>query len=148
MTLLNVEILADKETIRLAKFVTVTLRYLYLPLFLYPLYPSSPLPYLLYLYPLYPSSYPPTGLSSEVPEVQRLVGQLAAKAQDAWGDISSQELSMCLHGTYTHTHTHACMHMYIRSSYIGIDTHTQIHMRMHTLHYSHASNVSYKCPTV
>ena len=39
-----------------------------------------------------------SGLSSEVPEVQRLVGQLAAKAHDAWGDISSQELSMCLHG--------------------------------------------------
>ena len=32
------------------------------------------------------------------PEVQRLVGQLAVKAQDAWGEMSSQELSMCLHG--------------------------------------------------
>jgi hypothetical protein len=33
-----------------------------------------------------------SGLSSDVPEVQELVGKIA------WGEISSQELSMCLHG--------------------------------------------------
>lgn len=39
-----------------------------------------------------------SGLSSDTMEVQRLVGQLAKKAKGAWGDINSQELSMCLHG--------------------------------------------------
>ena len=54
------------------------------------------------LTPLLPPlpTHTPSGLSSEVPEVQRLVGQIAAKATDAWGDITSQELSMCLHGKY------------------------------------------------
>ena len=39
-----------------------------------------------------------SGLSSDVPEVQELVGKIALRAKDAWGEISSQELSMCLHG--------------------------------------------------
>ena len=39
-----------------------------------------------------------TGLSSDEPKVQELVGKIAKRAKDAWGDITSQELSMCLHG--------------------------------------------------
>ena len=39
-----------------------------------------------------------SGLSSEIPEVQVLVGKLAKRAEGAWGDLNSQELSMCLHG--------------------------------------------------
>ena len=38
------------------------------------------------------------GLSSSVPEVQDLVGKIAVRAKDAWGEMNSQELSMCLHG--------------------------------------------------
>ena len=57
-----------------------------------------PFPSLLFSHLIAPPPLPLPGLSSDVPEVQRLVGQIAAKAVGAWGDVSSQELSMCLHG--------------------------------------------------
>lgn len=39
-----------------------------------------------------------SSISYELPEVQRLVSELAIKTRDCWGDISGHELSMCLHG--------------------------------------------------
>ena len=39
-----------------------------------------------------------SGLPGGQSDVLALVGQLAARAEGAWGDLSSQELSMCLHG--------------------------------------------------
>ena len=41
-----------------------------------------------------------SGLSSEIKEVRNLVDIVAARAKNAWGEINSQELSMCLHGTW------------------------------------------------
>lgn len=38
-------------------------------------------------------------LSSDLPEMRELIGNITVKARDAWGDINGQELSMCLHGT-------------------------------------------------
>ena len=39
-----------------------------------------------------------SGLPGNQPEVLHLVGQLSARAEQAWGDLNSQELSMCMHG--------------------------------------------------
>ena len=39
-----------------------------------------------------------SGLPGHQPEVLHLVGQLSARAEQAWGDLNSQELSMCMHG--------------------------------------------------
>lgn len=50
-------------------------------------------------------------LSSDLPEVCELVGNITVKANDAWGDLNGQELSMCVHGkAYFDSRLHCNLH--------------------------------------